>query len=38
VVDHLSPPQSIPARLEAFDRVVNGIEVGELVGAQAVGV
>jgi threonine synthase len=35
VVDHLEPPTSIPAKLEAFDAVVNGVRKAE---AEAVGV
>ena len=29
VVDHLTPPPSIPAKLEAFDAIVNGSKVRE---------
>jgi threonine synthase len=29
VVDHLTPPQSIPPKLEAFDRVVSGAAARE---------
>jgi threonine synthase len=35
VVGHLEPPTSIPAKLEAFDAVVNGVKKAE---AEAVGV
>jgi hypothetical protein len=34
VVGHLEPPTSIPAKLEAFDAVVNGVRKAE---AEAVG-
>ena len=29
VVDHLTPPASIPAKLEAFDAIVNGAKARE---------
>lgn len=31
VVDHLAPPPSIPAKLDAFDAIVSGVQVGEAV-------